>query len=72
MTKGMVLQARCAIPAEVSGWTLYETPPDVLERARRTFDLEEHLAGVREIERTGGFRLEDILGEIEDRIKRRE
>lgn len=53
------------VPAELAGWTRYETPPDVLERARREFDEEEYLAEVREVERAGGFRLEDFIDEIE-------
>ena len=54
------------IPEEVKGWTRYEIPPEVLEHARQTFDLEEYLAEVREIEKTGGVRFEDFIGEIEE------
>lgn len=41
--------------------------PEMLAEARRTFDEAEYLAGLREIESGGGFRLEDFSDEI-DRI----
>ncbi len=44
-------------------------PPDLLEWARQTFDEEEFLAQVREVEATGGFQLEDFLSEIEARAR---
>ncbi len=40
-------------------------PPEILEWARRTFNEEEFLAGLREIEKTGGFKLEDFIEELE-------
>jgi hypothetical protein len=40
-------------------------PPELLEWARQTFDEEEFLAEVREIEATGGQRLEDFIAELE-------
>jgi hypothetical protein len=44
----------------------FERPtPEMIEEARRTFDAEEYLAGVREIEAGGGYRLEDFIEEIE-------
>jgi hypothetical protein len=58
-------------PAEVSSWTIEPTPPDLLAWARQTFDEAEYLAGVREIEETGGVKFEDFIGEIEERVKRR-
>jgi hypothetical protein len=42
-------------------------PPDILEWARQTFDEEEFLAQIREIEATGGVRLEHFIAEIEAR-----
>jgi hypothetical protein len=63
---------KSAVPAEVSGWIKYETPPELLERARQTFNEEEFLAGVREIEETGGLRLEDFIDELEEEVRRRE
>lgn len=54
-----------AVPPELAGLVIERPTPEMLEEARRTFDVEEHLAGVREIEAGGGFRLEDFIGEIE-------
>ncbi len=39
--------------------------PDLLEWARQTFDMEEFMAGVREIEAGRGLRLEDFIDELE-------
>jgi hypothetical protein len=44
-------------------------PPELLEWARQTFDEEEFLAEVREIEATGGQRLEDFIAELEARAR---
>jgi hypothetical protein len=44
-------------------------PPEMLAWARQTFDEEEFLADVREIEATGGVRLEDFLAELEARAR---
>ena len=60
------------VPNEVAGWERYETPPDVLDKARREFDEGEYLAEVREIERTGGVRFEDFIGEVEGQVRPRE
>jgi hypothetical protein len=38
-------------------------PPEILEWARQTFDEEEFLGHIREIEATGGLRLEDFISE---------
>jgi len=40
-----------------------------LEWARQTFDEEEFLRQVREIEATGGLRLEDFIAELEARAR---
>jgi hypothetical protein len=42
-------------------------PPELLAWARQTFDEEEFLADIREIEATGGVQLEDFLPEVEAR-----
>ncbi|MFO0927159.1 MAG: hypothetical protein U0736_08970 [Gemmataceae bacterium] len=52
-------------PPELASRTFTPTPAAVLERMRRTFDEEEYRAAVRELERTGGHRLEDFIEEIE-------
>ncbi|HVS36327.1 MAG TPA: hypothetical protein VMS17_12225 [Gemmataceae bacterium] len=40
---------------------------EILEWARQTFDEGEFLARVREVEATGGRRLEDFISELEAR-----
>ncbi len=44
-------------------------PPDILEWARQTFNEEEFLAHVREIDAKGGLRLEDFIAELEARAR---
>jgi hypothetical protein len=44
-------------------------PPEVLEWARQTFDEEEFLRQVREIEATGGLPLENFIAELEARAR---
>jgi hypothetical protein len=44
-------------------------PPEILAWARQTFDEEEFLNQVREIEATGGLCLEDFLAELEARVR---
>jgi hypothetical protein len=44
-------------------------PPEILEWVRQMFDEEEFLAHVREIEATGGLRLEDFIAELEARAR---
>jgi endogenous inhibitor of DNA gyrase (YacG/DUF329 family) len=39
--------------------------PELLEWARRDFNEEEFLAGLREIEETGGLELKDFIQELE-------
>jgi hypothetical protein len=46
--------------------------PEVLEWARRTFDEEVHLAGLREIEATGGVDIKDLLYDLEQEATPRE
>jgi hypothetical protein len=46
-------------------------PPEILEWARQTFDEEEFLLQVREIEATGGLALEDFIAELEARARSR-
>jgi len=40
-------------------------PPELLAWARQTFDAQEFLAGVREIEASGGRTFEALLAEVE-------
>ena len=45
-------------------------PPDLVEWARQTFDEEEFLAHLREMEAEGGGQpLEDFIAEIEARAR---
>ena len=44
-------------------------PPELLEWARQTFDEQDFLAQVREIEATGGVQLEDFIAELEARAR---
>ncbi|HEV2945871.1 MAG TPA: hypothetical protein VGX70_00750 [Gemmataceae bacterium] len=44
--------------------------PEIVEWARQTFDKEEFLTQVREIEATGGLRLEDFIAELEARARK--
>lgn len=44
-------------------------PPELVEWARQTFDEEEFLMEVREIEATGGQRLEDFIAELEAKAR---
>jgi hypothetical protein len=44
-------------------------PPEILEWARQTFNEEEFLAELREIEATGSVRLEDLIAEVEARAR---
>jgi hypothetical protein len=46
--------------------------PEVMEWARRTFNEEEFLAGLREIQTTGGLELKDFLHELEQEVMPRE
>jgi hypothetical protein len=42
-------------------------PPDLLAWAQQTFDTQEYLDGVREVEATGGHTLESFIAEVEAR-----
>ena len=46
-------------------------PPDLLEWARQTLDVEDFLKQLREIEQTGGLALEDFIAEVEARARSR-
>lgn len=55
-------------PPELAGMVFERPTPEMIEEARRTFDVEEYLAGVREIEATGGVTFEAIMAEIERKL----
>ena len=77
LANGAVPQAKSPrekppLPPELNGWVPAPIPPHLLEEMRRTFNEEEFLADVREIERTGGVTFEDFIGEIEEMVQRRD
>lgn len=65
-------KSSAGMPPEVSGWVIQKTPPEMIEELRRTLSEEEFLAELREAERTGGAKFEDMIGEIEEMVKRRD
>ena len=44
-------------------------PPELLEWARQTFDEQEFMEDVREIEVTGGKSFEKLIEEVEARVR---
>ncbi len=48
-------------------WTPVPVPvhPDLLAWAKQTFDMDEFMEGVREIQATGGHTLESFIAEVE-------
>jgi hypothetical protein len=57
---------------EVSNWVIYKLTPEEIAWERENFDLEAFMAGLREVEQTGGLKFEDFIGELEEIINRRE
>jgi hypothetical protein len=55
-------------PPEVANWVMTPTPPEMLKLLRETFDEAEFIAALREVERTGGTRIDDLIDEIERKI----
>jgi predicted amidophosphoribosyltransferase len=56
-------------PPELAGVVFTPVPPEMVEEFRRTFNEEEYLAAVRELERTGGVQIDDLIEELERRIQ---
>ena len=44
-------------------------PPDLLAWARQTFDEREYQEGVRDIEATGGRTFDELVAEVEARMR---
>jgi hypothetical protein len=44
-------------------------PPELLAWARQTFDVQEFMDGVREIEATGGRSFESLIAEVEALVR---
>lgn len=51
-------------PPEAADWVIDKVPPELIEEAVRTFDMEEFMASEREIEETGGLRFEDFIDDL--------
>ncbi len=65
---GMISQevaGRLAAPPGANGAPDGKLSPSLLEWARRTFDEDEFMAGVREIRATGGLEFDDFVKELE-------
>ncbi len=45
-------------------------PPELLAWAQQTFDVQEYLEGVREIEATGGRTFESLIAEVEAEVRK--
>ena len=55
-------------PPEVADWVFTPVPPETAEEFRRTFDEKEYLVAVRELERTGGVQIADLIAELGRRL----
>ena len=53
-------------------WPREKIPPALKDWIVRNINVEEDLAAIREIEQTGGHKMEDIIREIEERMTHRE
>jgi hypothetical protein len=59
-------------PPEVAGWVIYQTPPEILEEMRRTFNREEFLAELRQAEQAGLPELKDLIRDLEQEMTPRD
>jgi len=59
-----------SLPPELAGYVFEKMTPEI-EALLARLDLEAFRADVREIEETGGRRLDNFIGEIEEIVKRR-
>ncbi len=55
-------------PPELANMAFEPVPPEMAEEFRRTFNEEEYLAAVREVERTGGVQIDDPIAELKRRL----
>lgn len=65
---GTTIRPEPVPPPEVATWVIEPVPPEVREHFLRTFDEAEYLAEIRELERTGGVQIDDLIEEIERRL----
>jgi len=45
-------------------------PPELLAWAQQTFDVQEFMEGVREIEATGGHTFDSLIAEVEAQVRK--
>jgi predicted amidophosphoribosyltransferase len=55
-------------PPELANRVFAPVPLEMVEEFRRTFNEEEYLAAVRELERTGGVPIDDLIEEMQRRV----
>jgi hypothetical protein len=65
-------RALAALKNEGNGPKPMKITPELREWALRTFNEEECVAGIKEIEATGGVELRDFIDELEQEIASRE
>ncbi len=53
-------------------WPREKIPPALMAWIKRNTNEEEDLAAIREIEATGGYKMVDIIREIEEKVNSRE
>lgn len=58
-----------AEPSDAARPAPVPVPPELLAFAQQTFDMEEYLEGVREIQETGGRSFESLIAEVEARVR---
>ena len=66
-SNGVAIRHEPTPPPELAGLVIERSTPEMLEEARRTFNKEEYLAAVREIEAGGGVQIDDLIAELERR-----
>ena len=67
-SNGATKSTRFEPPPEVANWVITSTPPELLTQLRETFDEAEFIAALREVERTGGVQIDELIDEIEPHI----
>jgi predicted amidophosphoribosyltransferase len=65
---GLARRIKPQPPPELANRVFTPVPPEMAEEFRRTFNEEEYLAAVRELERAGGVQIDDLIEELERRV----
>ena len=55
-------------PPGMNGLVIHKTPPEMVAEGIRTFDEDEFLAELREVERNGGAELKDFIHQLEQEV----